>query len=282
MSTLQGTEAIRRALAVLQQSQVPTFMTAFERQRRVMVAVLLRNVRTRFFGHGLGYVFAILWPVAHMLLLAAMFIGAGRAPPVGESTLQFVCTGCVPFMAYSYLARFMMVSLISAKPLMGLPEVKVMDVLLSSALLEILSAAVVIIVMICLGVAFDVSVWPQSITTAFCAMSAAILLGVGFGVLNGVIVLAYPMWMTGYALLSIAIWGASGVMFIPDLVPEPYRTWLSYNPMLQVVEWMRAAYYEGYGDQTLNRSYVVAFGAATLLAGLILERVMRGYVLSSR
>jgi len=261
---------------------MPTIGTAFRRQRRVLIAVILRTMRTRFFGHGLGYLFAVGWPISHILLLIMIFSITGRAAPFGESTVLFIATGTVPFMAFSYLSRFMMIDLISTKPLLSLPEVKVMDVLIASALLEIFSAFSVILVIAFLGWAFDIPFLPQDMTEAFSALGAAILLGFGMGVLNSVIMMAVPMWMTGYALLIIAVWASSGVMFVPNAVPEPFRTYLSYNPALQVVEWMRASYYEGYGEHLLDRTYTINFGVGTLILGLVLERLTRAHILSAR
>ncbi|MDT3376751.1 ABC transporter [Labrys neptuniae] len=259
-----------------------TVMAAFERQRRVISAVMLRNVRTRFFGHGLGYIVAVGWPISHILLLIAIFSITGRAAPYGESVILFIATGTVPFMVFSYLSRFMMVNLVSTRPLLSLPGVRMLDVLIAGAILEILSSAFVIIFMIILGITFDVPILPQDITTAFCALGASILLGCGMGVINSVIVAAVPMWMTGYSLLIIGVWASSGVVFVADTIPEPYRSMLAYNPALQTVEWMRSAYYTGYGQLVLDKPYTIAVGLVSLVGGLALERVLRNYVLSTR
>ncbi len=157
-----------------------------------------------------------------------------------------------------------------------------LDVLIAGATLEIVTSGLVIIIMLILGLAFDIPIMPQDIATAFAALGAAILLGCGMGVVNSVIMAITPMWMTGYSLLVIAIWASSGVVFVPDMIPDPYRTFLSYNPALQIVEWMRSAYYTGYGQQVLDKSYALAFGTICLAGGLILEKLSRHYVLSSR
>ena len=72
---------------------------------------------------------------------------------------------------------------------------------------------------------------------------------------------------------------ASGVLFVPDALPEIARVPLSYNPVLHVVEWMRSAYYEGYGANILSRTYVLTWGATMLFLGLVLERLVRGRLL---
>jgi capsular polysaccharide transport system permease protein len=254
--------------------------SAAKRQRRVLYAVMLRNVRTRFFGNGLGYLVAIAWPLTHILIIVAIYTSLGRAPPYGDSTVLFVATGAVPFMVFSYLSRFMMISVLYARPLLAFPEVKILDVLMASALLEILAAACVTIVLVILAWAFNVDIMPRDILQASYALGAAVLLGLGFGMLNSVLTLAIPMWFTGYALFTIFLWMTAGVFFVPDALPDKIREIAVYHPVLQVIEWTRAAYYEGYGGSVLERSYPIVVGVGTLFLGLLLERAMRGHLLA--
>ncbi|MFC2255174.1 ABC transporter, partial [Labrys portucalensis] len=104
---------------------------------------------------------AVGWPISHILLLIAIFSITGRAAPYGESVILFIATGTIPFMVFSYLSRFMMVNLVSTRPLLSLPGVRTLDVLIAGAILEILSSAFVIIFMIILGITFDVPILPQ-------------------------------------------------------------------------------------------------------------------------
>lgn len=255
---------------------------ALTRQGRVMFAVMLRNIRTRFFGHGLGYLIALGWPLTHILVLLTMWSAMNRAAPFGESVVLFLATGTVPFMVFSYLSRFMQFSVVLTRPLLAFPEVKVLDVLFASGVLEILSSCCVVLILLVLAWLFDIPVMPRDLVEAFYAFCAAILLGFGFGVINGVIALAAPMWMTGYALCMIVLWISSGVVFVPDFLPEPARSIAAYNPVLQVVEWMRSAYYEGYGEGLLDRRYVLEVAIGAIFLGLVVERASRGHVLALR
>ena len=109
---------------------------SFRRQGLVIHALMLRNIRTRFFGHGFGYFIAVGWPLTHIIALILLFEFSGRISPYGESSVLFVATGAIPFMIFSYLSRFMMLSVLSAKPLLAFPEVSLLDVLISGALVE--------------------------------------------------------------------------------------------------------------------------------------------------
>lgn len=255
---------------------------ALTRQGRVLHAVMLRNIRTRFFGHGLGYLVAVAWPLTHILILLAIANFAGRAPPFGDSTVLFIATGTVPFMVFSYISRFMQLSVLTTRPLLGFPQVKVLDVLFATVTLEVLSSCCVILILLILAWLFDISSMPRDIVEAFFAIGASILLGFGLGLLMGVLALAAPIWATIYGLLMIVLWMTSGVAYVPDFLPEPLRSIAAYHPVLQVVEWMRSAYYEGYGEGLLDRRYVLEVAIGSVFLGLLLERGTRGHLLALR
>jgi capsular polysaccharide transport system permease protein len=255
---------------------------AAKRQWRVFYAIMLRNIRTKFFGNGLGYLVGIAWPLTHILVVVGIFLLAHRTAPYGDSTTLFVATGVVPYMTFSYVTRFMMVAAVRARPLLQFPEVKVLDLLFATAILEILAAVCVTLTLIVIAWFFGIDVMPRDIVGVSCAFGAAILLGVGFGLLNSVIALAYQPWLVGYLLINISFWLSAGIFFVPDNLPEPLRYWGSFLPALQVIEWTRSAYYEGYGGLMLDRAYVIIFAAVSMFLGLILERAMRGHLLAYR
>jgi capsular polysaccharide transport system permease protein len=254
--------------------------TAAKRQATVIRAIILRNIRTRFFGHGLGFLIALGWPLAHMLITILMFSYGGRLSPYGESTAQFIAIGSVQFMTFSYLSRFMMMSVVNTRPLLSFPAIKVLDILIASSILEFLASCTVAILIILIAIMTDTPFVPRDILEAAFAFVSSVLLGVGFGILNGVISLAFPMWLTLYTLIIILLWITSGILFVPAIFPEYIRMIVSYHPVLQSIEWMRYAYYEGYSDIILDRSYAIKVGVGAIFLGLLLERSIRGHLLA--
>jgi capsular polysaccharide transport system permease protein len=240
----------------------------------------MRDVQTRFFGSPLGFIIAIAWPVSHIFILIFLNSAAGRAAPYGDDSALFFATGLLPFMCFNYMSRFTMLGVMLNKPLLGYPIVKVADVLIARAILEVLNAGVVIIVTMIILTAMGVDVRPPRPLEAMYAMLACMLLGLGFGIVNGVIAGIFPFWFTPFALFQIVLWIASGVIMVPDELPATARYWLSFNPALIGVEWMRSAFYEGYGlGELLDKRYMLGFAVTTLFIGLLMERAMRGRIL---
>jgi capsular polysaccharide transport system permease protein len=245
-------------------------------QGRILHALMLRDIKTRFFGSEFGFLIAIAWPLSHILILLLLNSEMGRMAPYGDSAALWFATGIIPFMAFNYMSRFIMMGVVINRPLLSFPVVKIMDILIARALVEVLSAGLVIVIVLSIFWGIGINFIPADIVQASFALLAMMLLGLGFGVINGIIAAAFPFWMTGYALSMILFWLSSGILYVPDALPEFARTLLSYLPYLQGVEWMRSAYYEGYGSGILDRSYLVTFGAVALCIGLLFERLVRG------
>jgi capsular polysaccharide transport system permease protein len=248
-------------------------------QGRILVAIMLRDVRTRFFGSALGFLIAIGWPLSHIFILLVINTAVGKAAPYGDSAALWFATGVVPFMAFNYMSRFTMLGVVMNRPLLAFPVVKVADILFARAILELLNAGVVVIATMLIFALLGIDFCPIDPVQASLALGANMLLGLGFGVLNGVIAGVAPFWATGYALLSVLMWFASGIIIVPDALPETARYALSFNPALQGIEWMRSAYFEGYGSGVLDKPYMMWCALGTLFIGLVLERVLRGKML---
>jgi capsular polysaccharide transport system permease protein len=255
------------------------FSDALRLHARVLVALMIRDVQTRFFGSALGFVIAIAWPLSHIFILLAINSAAGRAPPYGDSASLFFATGLLPFMCFTYMSRFTMLGVLLNRPLLGYPIVKVADILLARAIIEVMNATTVIIAAMIILTVIGVDVRPPRPLEAMYALLASMELGFGFGIVNGVIAGLLPFWTTPFSLFQIVLWMASGVLFVADEFPATARYWLSYNPAIIGVEWMRSAFYDGYGlGELLDKTYMIGFATTSIFLGLLMERFMRGKI----
>jgi len=242
---------------------------------RIIFALCLHDIKSRFFGNGLGQIMMLLWPFAHIVLLLAIYTLAGRLAPYGTNLLLYSSVGILPFIIFSYSSRWIMYAVVQNKPFLAYPIVTVLDVMVARALLETLSNCV-LTAMVVLGlVLLDIDVVPADYGAAAAAWAACIFLSIGLGVLNGAIATLIPMWPIVYVLFIIVMWATSGTLFIPSSLPAPIRDVLAWHPLLQAIEWMRTAYYPDYSSLVLDRGYVLRFSLVSLAAGLLLERLTR-------
>ena len=76
----------------------PTIFSALQTQLRVIYALMIRETRTRLADSKLGYGWALLEPVLHILMLSLVFAVMMRGrPPIGDKFFIFYYTGIIPY-----------------------------------------------------------------------------------------------------------------------------------------------------------------------------------------
>lgn len=257
----------------------PSKPGALHRKWSVMQAVMLRDMRTRFFDHGIGFVFIVLWPLAHLIVLLAIYRVLGRTSPYGESLDMFFATGLVPTLSFMYVSRFMALSLVLHRPMLAFPVVQPSDILFGRALLEVLASCIMAFLTFVLLVALGEEPVPFDPVAAASAFVAVLVLAVGVGMVAGVISAVFPFFVTLYSLSTILIYVLSGTLFVASTLPGPIGYALSWNPVLHGVEWLRSAYFLGYPEQVLDQTWLLGCAVGSVFVGLLLERLLRPWVL---
>ena len=236
---------------------------------------MMHDIKNRFFGSGLGQIVMVLWPFVHILVLIGISLVLKRPNPYGTSLLQYSAVSVFPFICFSYVMRWIVFSALTNRSFLQYPIIKPLDLIVARTLLEIVSIALVGILVIILLIVCGSDPMPANRSEAVYAVCGAIFLAIGFGVPNAVIAFLLPIWNVVVTLIIIVTYAASGIIFVADSLPEQIRVPLSYLPTLQCTEWMRVAYYSDYPTTVLDRGYVLEFGLASLTIGLIMERLAR-------
>lgn len=254
-------------------------LTLLKTQSEVLVALMLRDVQSRF-GSAPAFVIAILWPLSHIIILVLINVMFGRVAPYGESSALWFATGLVPFMIFSYTARFVMLGIVINRPLLAFPNIRILDILFSRSLIECLISALVIITLLIIFAAQGIDFWPKDPIGALAALAASFWLGIGVGIVNAIIAMIFVHWITVFALMLVVLWMTSGIFFVPSHLPEILRKIIYFQPSMHCSEWLRNAYYDGYSSQVLDKVGIVAFATYCVFFGLALERAIRGRMLN--
>jgi capsular polysaccharide transport system permease protein len=250
-------------------------------QGRVIGALILRDMRTRFGRSFMGYVIIVGWPLSHLLVLMSIYLVTRRVAPVGSSTPIFLGTGILPYILCLYPGRMIMTALVQNQPLLYFPIVKTTDVILARGALEMLTAFWVVAIFAVILYIAGVDIAPLHYDEAIQAIVATIFLGFAIGFFGAVMYKLTRPWLAIQFGILILMYITAGVFFIPTNLSEDIQFWLWFNPLLHSVEWLRSAYYDGYGYGLLNKAYLVGFAAAAFICGLVIERFTRGLLLQS-
>ncbi len=243
-------------------------------QLLVVHALALRETRTRFGNHQLGYLWAILEPTLTIITFYIVFRISHRHPP-GMDIWGFVATGVVPYTLFSTAANQVATSINANRALLFYPRVRPLDLVLARAGLEFSTHILVFWVLIFGQALYLQHFEVDQLLSIFLGFILAGLLGAGVGLLFcGLSEFSKIAERARGPLLRPLFW-VSGIFFVPDQIPEKARTLLLANPVLHIVELVRDGFYRSYSAEFVSIPYVLFWILGVLLIGLALERVVR-------
>jgi capsular polysaccharide transport system permease protein len=254
----------------------PLFWSSWRTQWRVIHALVIRETRTRFGDSTLGYGWALLEPILHILMLSLVFavLMHGR-PPIGTQFFIFYYTGIIPYHIFVHTSSSMTYAVTANGALLQLPVVGTFDVILARGLLELVTDILVAVILLAGFGAIGMGTLPDDFSGLAAAVATVWLLGCGFGFVNAVVNAFFKSWDKIWAQLTRILYFCSGIFYVPGMMPDWIRDALAWNPVLQGVDWFRASFFSDYEPHWLDRSYLMAVAGLVLVAGLALERALR-------
>ncbi|PRZ44693.1 ABC transporter permease [Tritonibacter scottomollicae] len=237
---------------------------------RTIIALILREMSTRYGRTPGGYLWTVLEPLAAILFLSIGFSLMVRGPSLGNSFILFYATGYMPFEIYMSLSRTCRQAISFSRPLLRYPAVTWVDAMLARLFLNGLTG--VFNTFLLLG-GILIIVETQTIldpVPIFFALSLAILLGLGVGSVNAVLTAFFPIWGIVWNVVNRPLFIASGIFYLYDEMPRFAQDILWYNPLIHIVGLMRKGFYASYAAPYVSEIYVLSIGLGLTAFGFLL------------
>jgi capsular polysaccharide transport system permease protein len=244
-------------------------------QTEIVHAILLRETRTRFGAHQLGYLWAFIEPLLWIGTFYGLFWLAGRTPPPGMDLVSFLTTGIVPFLLFRETTKRVLVAISANKALLFYPQVRPLDLVLARSMLELGTFLGVFVVLLG-GVALSRGQLEiENPLLVLLGLTTAGLLGATFGLfLCALSVYSTVVERLVGPLLRPFFW-VSGVFFTANDLPSQVRGLLMWNPVLHAVELVRDGAFAGYTARYADMKFPFFVILCLAFVGLTLERVAR-------
>ncbi len=248
---------------------------------RIVLAFMLRDMRTRFGRSYVSYLLSIGWPLVHLLVMFIAYLLTHKIAPIGDDPSVFAATGLAPYILALYPARFTAMAAFQNKQLLLFPIVSPFQLILARAILEAISAFFVFIIFFFGLVLMGLAEPPPDVYLASVVIVATIYFSIGLGVF-GVVLCSFHFLIGILTIIFfvIGLYLASGAIIPMSLVPPAIKNILWYNPLYQAVGLLRSAYFGGFNADTYSVSYIVLVASGLLMLGLGGERLVRGRFLT--
>lgn len=240
-----------------------------------LAALMERERRTRFAGGKLGPLWAYLTPLGWILLVVLAFDWLGRSVPIAAPMPIFVASGILPYAMFRQVVASLMRSVIANRHLVYLRPVDSTEILLASALLELLNMVVIAVLifgLLWLWLAPDA---PADLLTAAWGMALAWGLGTGVGRLAAAL---GQVSDTAYRAIPLALrpmFWISGIFFTATELGGAAQALLWWNPLLHAVEILREGLFPAYVSPIADSGFPLAVALGFHLAAIVLERRTR-------
>ena len=255
--------------------------SGLEVQQAAVKALFLREIKTRFGKYRLGYLWAILEPAAHLLVLLTIFGFIMHRTMPDISFPVFLLNGLIPYFLFSSIATRSIGAIEANQGLFNYRPVKPIDTIISRAMLETLIYGGVYVVLMTIvgfmGEVFSIT----NVVNLVLTWGLLVIFSFGLGLMFMVLGKSFPETEKFLPILIKPLYFISCIMFPLHAVPKEYWPYLLWNPIVHVVELSRESVVNGYVSEGVSLSYLTFCALSILFLGLALYRTREKAMLTS-
>ena len=248
---------------------------------RVVHALILREIKTRFGREQIGYIWAVIEPMLYVSIFFVLYKLTGRSNASGMPITLFLLTGAMPFVIFRNTLQRSMVAIQSNRPLLTFPQVTPLHLVIARALLEMATTTVAFILLV---IAIASATGPVRIEDPLGVLLPFLLMGLfgfGAGAAFGALLPLFPsIGQIVPTVLLRPLFFMSGLFFTAEMLPEHLRNIAIVNPLLQMTGMIRSAFFYEYDSAYTDISYVLLFTLVVLCVGMMMQRALRKRILS--
>ncbi|WP_279117656.1 ABC transporter permease [Acidithiobacillus thiooxidans] len=250
-----------------------TFWFQLRLQLRVIWALMLRETVTRFGREGLGMLWMIAEPALFVIGVMIIFSFIETGYPYGISPAEYLAVSYPTLLFWRNGTSRVTGAINVNRALLHHQPIRPMDIIYSRILLEFSSSMAVFLFLFPIFIVVGVCHMPGSILTM--ALGYLLIIWFSFGfvlIMAGLAELSETIEKTSHIILYLML-PFSGVFIPTFVVPEPYRSYLLYFPLIDAVDYFHHGYFGSGVPSYYHISYTLFALTGMTLFGLAISGV---------
>ena len=249
-----------------------SLIKSFVVQQRVIGALMMREILTRYGRDNLGFLWLFVEPMIFTLGVAALWTAGGMHHGSSMPIIAFAITGYSSVLLWRNCASRCCMAILPNMNLLYHRNVKVMDFFLTRILLEFAGATTSFLV---LSLVFIATGWmepPVDMLLVFLGWGLLAWFGFALGVILGAGTAYSDIFEKLWHPAAYLLFPLSGAAYMVDWLPPQMREVVLFLPMVHGVELLRAGYF---GNAVHTYGDPIYMGVACLcmtLVGLAMAR----------
>lgn len=259
----------------VQHRETGSFLASLDIQARVIGAIMLRELHTRFGRRNIGYLWLVLEPMVLSAGISVFHLAAHVNLPFGFSPGPFYASGYITYIVFRNTVNRAAGVIESNKPLMFHKNVTLLDLTIARLLLDAIATTGAMIIILSTFILFGLSPLPERPWLILAGLGLMSWLSFGVSAMvtgaseftNLVERVVHP---ATYLVLPF-----SGMFYVLDELPRPAARVAAYFPFTHIADLVRMGLRRDFSSTYMNLTYVVVFCAVTTLLGILLLTLAR-------
>ena len=250
----------------------PSFKNSLKIQLRVIGALILREVITRYGRHGLGMLWLVLEPMLFTLGVTALWYAAKLHSVSEIPIVAFALTGYSSILIWRNSVNRCAKAIEPNLSLMYHRNVKVQDIFIARILLECTGAAGSFALLTIIYIFIGAIAWPNDFALIVYGYLMLCWFALSLGFIVGALTERSEAFDRTWHIISYLLFPLSGAAFMVDWLPEAAQKLILWVPMVHGVEMIRHGFFGDVVKTHENMTYMAICNLVLLFIGLILSR----------
>lgn len=216
--------------------------SVWEVQRAVLFALVLRELRTRIGRHWSGILWTVFEPLTHVLVMLTIFGYIRNLSSPAMEYPVFLVAGLMPFFLFRSLSQRLTDSIESNRGLFSYRQVKPLDTVVGRGIVECFVWVAVLVFTLAILLWLGLHAVPKQPLQFMLVALLAASIGAPLGLLLAVTTQGQRRVRFVISLLYVPLYISSGVIWNIDKFPSKWFDWLSWNPLMHLVDLSRNAF----------------------------------------
>ena len=247
-----------------------TFHQSLTIQLRVIGALLMREVLTRYGRDNIGFLWLFVEPMIFTMGVTSLWIATRGMHMSSLPIIPFAVTGYSSVLMWRNTASRCSKAIVPNLSLLYHRNVTVLDLFLARLILEIAGATTALVTLSLILVATGWMEPPVDILTMAGGWVLLAWFAAGLGLIVGALTERSDAFERIWHILTYLAFPVSGAFFMVEWLPQHVQKMALWVPMINAVEMMREGYYGGAVKAHYSIAYLVLVNFSMLLIGLML------------
>jgi ABC-2 type transport system permease protein/capsular polysaccharide transport system permease protein len=250
----------------------PSLISSLKVQRRVLAALLVRELLTRYGRHNIGFLWLFVEPMMFTLGVTALWTATKATHGSDLPIVAFALTGYSSVLLWRNMPSRCIGALEANLSLMYHRNIRALDIYLARILIEFSGATISFFSLTLMFLAIGWIEQPEDFLTIFGGWMLIAWFGGALAVTLGALSYEYELVDKFWHPASYLLFPLSGAAFLVSALPPLARELVLYIPVVHGVEMIREGFFGSKVEAIYDAGYVVTCSLVLSVTALILVR----------